>query len=314
MSVEQNFSQRAKNELCRVEDVQHNECFFAEIAAASQASGSLVLRQGTGALEIRTETAAFARRLFALLKGMTGYNPEIRAVSTSRLHKHKTYVVSLGEGALDLLKQAGVWDGMRITQGVPASVHDACCIRAYLRSMFLCSGSATDPKKAYHIEMVLRDETLAQSVVRLLEQLDIPAKVTARKDSYVVYMKDADAISDFWANIGAYNAMLEHEDTRIMKQVRNDVNRAVNCETANVQKTVNAALHQRDCIDYLARRGLLEKMPQALREAADARLSHPEASIAELAALMSPPIGKSGMSHRLRKLCETAENEGYAEA
>lgn len=312
MSDDHSFSMRAKEELCH-SIPKHDGCVLAEIAAACQVSGSVVFHSGMGALEIGAETIALAKRLYELIKKRTGISPEIKMISKARLYRQKVYSVALEQDYLQLLTDAGVIkDGLPGTvKGVPEIIQETCCMRSYLRAVFLFCGSAVQPQKAYHVEMALRERQLAEGIVGLLGRLDIKARMTQRKESFVVYMKEADAISDFWANIGAHDALLEHEDTRIMKQVRNDVNRAVNCETANVQKTVNAAMRQRECIMFLERMGMLEKLPDTLRMAAEARLAQPEASIEELADSMSPPISKSGMNHRLRKLVSLAAAEGY---
>lgn len=307
MSVDLSFSLSAKEQLC-LSLPKHTGCYMAEIAAAIQISG-----EAGNTLDISAETVALAKRLYELLKRL-GWTAETRTVGKARLYRQKTYCVSVRDYTA-LISKAGVLAAAPsaeqcIAQSVPGWISEPCCVRSYLRAVFLFCGSAVQPKKAYHIELVPRHETLAQGIVRLLAGLDITARITHRKENCVVYIKEADAVSDFWANIGAYDAMLEHEDTRIIKQVRNDVNRAVNCETANVQKTVNAAMHQRECIAYLQDHGLLDKLPEQLRAAAQARIKNPEATIAELAEAMQPPISKSGMNHRLRKLCQLAASEG----
>lgn len=310
----ESFSARTKEELVRLQN-RHAGCEKAELAAAVQACGSLVITRGTLILEIATENAALARRLFGFVKAYTGQAAQLLARQNNRLHKRSTVLLQIEgrESALALLSQLGVWEAGNLLRTLPAFIRRTCCKRAYLRALFLACGSVTNPEKAYHLEWVFREMQLAQSVQALLATLNVDAQLTVRKQHVVVYVKDGDSISDILAGIGAHNAVFAWENARAMHQVKNQVNRAVNCETANLKKTVNAAMRQVACIRYLAEKGILEKCPGPLREAADARLSEPDATIAELAEMMSEKTSKSGMNHRLRRLIELAQQAGYEE-
>lgn len=183
----------------------------------------------------------------------------------------------------------------------------SCCIRAYIRGAFLVAGSITDPEKGYHFEVVTSGEALAMQLVRKLEFFGIEAKTVERKGHIVVYIKEGSQIVDALNVMEAHNALMELENVRILKEVRNSVNRKVNCETANINKTVNAAVKQIEDIQYIQENLGLEQLPPPLAQTADLRLEYPDVPLKELGAMMSPPVGKSGVNHRLRKLCAIAE-------
>ena len=185
-----------------------------------------------------------------------------------------------------------------------------CCKRAFLRGIFLGNGTMTDPNEIYNLEMVFRHPWLANEVVRLLLQFEIPGKMTERKGRYVVYLRDGDDISDFLKVLGASQSLLAMEDIRVVKEVRNRVNRRVNCETANIHKTAATSVRQIEDIRVIEEREGLESLPDSLREIALARLQYPEATLSELGELLDPPVGKSGVNHRLRRLHEIAVGKG----
>jgi DNA-binding protein WhiA len=180
-----------------------------------------------------------------------------------------------------------------------------CCRVAYLRGAFLGGGSVNRPEASYHLELVTGNFSFAQMLYQILRRMDFPVGITDRKDSYIVYLKEGDAVIDFLAMLEAEQAVEAFEVARNVKEVREQVNRLVNCETANLQKAVDAAGRQLAEIKILAAAGL-EKLPPKLRAAAEARLENPEASLAELAEMLG--ITKSGMSHRMRKLGELARS------
>lgn len=181
-----------------------------------------------------------------------------------------------------------------------------CCKRAFLRGVFLASGTMTDPNEIYNLEMVFRYSWLANEVMRLLVQFEIPGKITERKGRYVVYLRDGDDISDFLRVLGASSSLLQLEDIRVVKEVRNRVNRRVNCETANIHKTAATSARQIEDIRVIEEREGLDSLPDSLREIAFLRLENPEATLSELGDLLDPPVGKSGVNHRLRRLHEIA--------
>ena len=182
-----------------------------------------------------------------------------------------------------------------------------CCKRAYLRGLFLACGFVADPNKQYHMEFLVPDDPTAKLVVRLFGDFGIEFKESVRKKAKVVYVKGSEAISDALNVLGAHRAMMDFVGARILKDVRNDINRRNNCDTANIMKAVNAASKQTEDILYIRQTVGLEALPETLREIATVRLEHPESSLTELGSFLDPPVGKSGVNHRLRKLSEYAE-------
>ena len=186
---------------------------------------------------------------------------------------------------------------------------NTCCKRAFLRGAFLSSGSVSDPDKGYHLEFVCEDESKADQIVRLCRDFEINARKTERRAETVVYVKEGEMIGELLSVMGAQNSYMDFENRRIYKDVSNTVNRRVNCETSNIRKTVTAASRQLDDIRFLEEHGFLDDLPEPLREAAYGRLEHPDATLAELGALMDPPVGKSGINHRLLRLSDIARQK-----
>ncbi|MBR0086480.1 MAG: DNA-binding protein WhiA [Lachnospiraceae bacterium] len=184
-----------------------------------------------------------------------------------------------------------------------------CCKKAYIRGLFLSSGTVSDPEKMYHLEMVFRTQEEAREFRSLLKLNGIPSKVIERKNRFVVYLKEGDVIVDFLALIGASASLLAFENTRVYKEVRNAVNRQVNCETANLEKTISAAISQTQAIEKIKSLNLYSLLPAPIRELAEMRLEYPESSLKELGEMMDPPVSKSGVNHRMRKLLSIAEEE-----
>lgn len=312
MTAAGSFSSRAKQELVRIK-LRHEGCLVAETAAAAQAAGSIVISSGQILVSFSLENPAVARRIYTHLKTLTNQPCELLLKKHTRLNKAHTCVLNIdGSAVLPILQRAGVVDeNFASLNQVPGAIKRVCCRRAYFRALFLAAGSVSNPDKGYHLELTVASGEFAESIKSSLVEMGIKAGVAKRKNSFMVYLKDGEAIASFLAFIGAHSAILAYESSRVLKSVRNSVNRAVNCETANLQKTVDAAQRQISCIRFLAENGVLKKLPAQLRQAAEARLANPEASIKELAELMSPAVAKSGMSHRLKKLCELAERHGF---
>lgn len=186
-------------------------------------------------------------------------------------------------------------------------VKNACCKRAFLRGAFLSVGSMSDPAKSYHLEFACTDERKAKQLQDIMRDFDIDSRIILRKKYYVVYLKEGSGIVDLLNVCEAPVSLMDMENLRILKEMRNSVNRRVNCETANIAKTVNAAARQVDDIEYLKAHYDFRNLPPALRDMAEIRLENPDASLKELGEYFNPPIGKSGVNHRLRKLGELAE-------
>ena len=192
-------------------------------------------------------------------------------------------------------------DGLLIQQG--------CCKRAYIRGAFLASGSISDPEKSYHFEIVCHTMGQARQLQEVINSFDMDAKIVERKKHFVVYLKEGSQIVDILNVMEAHIALMNLENVRILKEMRNSVNRKVNCETANISKTVNAAVKQLEDIVYIRDTMGFETLPESLREIAELRLEYPEAPLKELGTYLNPPVGKSGVNHRLRKISTIAETE-----
>lgn len=182
-----------------------------------------------------------------------------------------------------------------------------CCKRAFIRGAFMASGSMTDPNKGYHFEIVCRTPEQASRLQELMREFETEPKIIERKNYYVVYLKEGSQIVDMLNVMEAYVSLMNLENVRILKEMRNSVNRKVNCETANISKTVNAAVKQIADIELIRDTDGLDSLPMPLREMAMVRLEYPEAPLKDLGKYMDPPVGKSGINHRLRKLAAVAE-------
>ena len=185
---------------------------------------------------------------------------------------------------------------------------DEARIKALARGAFLGSGSVNNPENKYHLEVVLSNNKNASSIKKMLEKMQIDFKALERKNGYSLYMKDGEEISNFLAFIGANNSVLKFEEIRVLREMKNNVNRKVNCETANLNKTINAAVKQIEAIKKLKESGKLESLNSNLKEIASLRVENPDATLTELGQMLQNPIGKSGVNHRLNQLIELSKN------
>lgn len=189
----------------------------------------------------------------------------------------------------------------------PLLMKNSCCQRAFLRGAFLSVGSMSDPQKSYHLEFVCSDEPKAEQLRSVMAEFDIEARIVPRKKYYVVYLKEGSAIADLLNVCEAHKALMRLEELRVVKDVRNSINRRVNCEAANITKTVNAATRQIEDIEYLRDHYGFDRLSPSLRQMAEVRLENPDSPLAELGTFLEPAVGKSGVNHRLRKLSELAD-------
>jgi DNA-binding protein WhiA len=303
------FTAEVKDELSRIEP-KRPCCLKAELAALVRIEGTLhISGPGRYRLEIATETAPVARAVIKLLHGVYGLKTEL-TVRRSVLHKTNNYLITVPSqpklpGALAELGILGD-DGFSLGIYPPLVKKDHCAI-AYLRGAFLGGGFVADPHGDFHFELTAETEQLAEDLVGLMARFDIEARLAKRRGTYAVYLKGAEPIVTFLALVGAHRALLRTEDVRIVKSLRNDVNRLVNAEIANQQKASDAALSQIGAINALAASQGLDNLPPALRELAELRLANPEVSLRELGELADPPLTKSAVYHRVRRIEELAE-------
>lgn len=301
------FSLKVKEELCRME-VKDSCCRSAEIAAAIRVAGEInVSNDGSFTLRFLTENSLYARKLFTDIKEIYDILPAIKGKKNTRLLKNMSYSLRLDEPGKALLENSGIILGTSVILFEQFIPKNDCCVRSYVRGAFLSAGSISDPEKLYHTEIVCREAMIAEELSELLGTFSLDAKVVERKDSYVLYLKEGEDIVDFLNIIGAHQSLMVFENIRIMKEMRNNVNRIVNCETANIQKVVDASIRQIESIKLLKEAGALNSLPEHLKEIAYLRLENPDASLKELGEMLSKPIGKSGVNHRLRKLDQEAE-------
>lgn len=308
------FSSKVKSEICRYSELTKSEA-AAELSAIMKVSGTLSLGGNKQqSFRITTENPAIARLVFKLLKEHFNVHTKLMVKRNNSLKKNNIYIVVITEemGVRNLLKEVGVLedsDGIiSLSYGIPEQIIEGeDSRRAYIRGAFLGGGSISNPEKTYHLEFVTHDNEYAEELSKLINKFGLTAKVIQRKNSFVVYLKEGEQIVDLLNIIGAHSSLLELENVRIMKEMRNNVNRLVNCETANLSKTVNAAVRQVESIKLIQQEIGLQRLPKNLREIAELRLTYPDESLKELGEFLSPPVGKSGVNHRLRRIEKIAE-------
>lgn len=289
-------------------------CQIAELAAIISMCGSIgISSQGGYSIKIHSENLAVTRKCFTLIKKTFNIEADISIRrNISKQSSAYAVVVQQHEQALRILQATKLTDGSQVGFEEipivnPLVVQQTCCRRSFIRGTFLAAGSMSNPNKSYHFEIVCGTEKAAWKIQELICSFSMDAKIVQRKKSYVVYIKEGSQIVDILNIMEAHISLMELENVRILKEMRNTVNRKVNCETANINKTVSAAVKQVEDITYLRDTIGFERLPEGLKEAALTRLSHPDATLKELGELLSPPVGKSGINHRLRKLGEMAE-------
>jgi len=300
------FSSKTKNELAR-RTSDSKCCQLAELSALVRVSGTIQLAGlGKTNLLITTENPAIARLIFVLFKRSLKVHTEIDVVKNTVLRKNNSYQIKIND-TTDILKRLEIMiedeGSLVINNGLPKTlIEDECCRRAYIRGTFLGGGSLSDPEKAYHMELITHSENFAEELSELINTYGLHARVIGRKKNHIVYLKEGDQIVDLLNIIGAHSALMDFENTRIVKSMRNNINRLVNCETANLNKMVDAAVKQKHYIEIIEANVGIDTLPDTLQEVARIRLSNTDVSLKELGELMTPPIGKSGVNHRLRKI------------
>lgn len=297
------FSGQIKEEMAQVISSPRH-CQLAELAALVQFCGHI---EEDGSLLVQSENPLVIRKCFTLLKKTF----KIEAVSKSQMQTQNYRLFVTGEDAFRVLEALKICDtaGHLMMRHLtdPVLIKNSCCKRAYLRGCYMAVGSMSDPYKSYHLELVCGLQAQAEQLLKILHDFSLDAKMIIRKKYHVVYMKEGENIADFLNITEAHKALMEFENTRIYKGMRNMVNRKVNCEAANITKTVNAATRQVEDIRLIREKMGLEGLPEPLRQMAYVRLENPQASLGELGKLLDPPVGKSGVNHRLRKLGELAK-------
>lgn len=300
------FSSKTKNELAR-RTSDSKCCQIAELSALVRVSGSIqLLGRNKTNLIISTENPAIARFIFTLFKKSLNIHTDIDIMKKTVLKKNNVYKIKILDST-EILKKLEIMiesDGSTIiNNGVPKkNIEKECCKRAYIRGTFLGAGSLSDPDKSYHMEIITHRESYADKLSELINSYNLHSRVIPRKKNFIVYLKEGDQIVDLLNIIGAHTALLSFENTRIVKSMRNNINRIVNCETANINKVTDTAVRQKHYIDIINNSVGIESLPDNLREIAKVRVLNTDLSLKELGDMLNPPLGKSGVNHRLRKI------------
>ncbi len=312
------FSAEVKKELAKnMSGARH--CQIAELAAMISMVADIQYKDNIPVrLKIATERSVIARTISGLIRKLFHYLPEVsvrRTGSNSRLYRMMVTDVAMVQKMLDTLKlirqdDIGMDAGAVSCQDMKISgliTQQDCCRRAFLKGAFMTSGSISDPNKGYHLEIVCNNDIRALFIKKLIREFDIEGRIVRRKRYRVVYVKDGAMIVDMLNIMGAHISLMNMENVRILKDISNNINRRVNCEAANLNKTVSAAVKQIQDINYIIETKGIKYLPENLRSLAEVRLEAEDASLKELGEMMNPPLGKSGVNHRLRKISEIAD-------
>ncbi|SFA89158.1 hypothetical protein SAMN04488072_103101 [Lentibacillus halodurans] len=303
------FASEIKKELTGIE--LDTCCKYAELAALIRMNGVISMSGSIYTLDVQTENAAIARRIYTLVKSLYDFSVELLVRKKMKLKKNNIYIVRMKKEVQNLLDDLGiVKDSYTFIRTIPEKYQKKdCCRRSYLRGAFLAGGSVNNPEtSSYHLEIFNSYQEHNDSLCELLNEFDLKARKLERKKGYIAYLKEAEKITDFLNVIGAHNALFKFEDVRIVRDMRNSVNRLVNCETANLNKTIGAAFRQIENINLISETVGLEALPEKLREIAVLRVQHQDISLKELGEIVSSgKISKSGVNHRLKKIDEFAE-------
>ena len=287
------YSHKVKEELYRhIDEARH--CRLSELSALLRFSGQLKLP-----LRIESDNRMFAIKCFTLLQKT--FNIQRYAAEREGFPCETPFRLEVSDPAENERIFSALSNELLLQRG--------CCRRAYLRGAFLAAGSVNDPQKSYHFEIVAQEAEEAELLCKLFQSFSIEARITKRKNSEVVYIKDGESIVDSLNVMQAPVALMAFENVRILKDMKNNVNRRVNFEAANIGKTVSAAVRQRKSIELAKKLPEFEELPESVKEAARLRLEFPDLSLKELGEMCEPKVGKSGFNHRLRRIIELVEDE-----
>ena len=308
------FSIKVKNELANhISNATH--CRIAELAALISMCGSVIIDENNNyKIRVKTETQPTAEKIKKLLWKTFKVDVDISTRENAYSKVGRTYTLLVGDHqqALKILQATKlinenneIGENFSITNNIV--IMKDCCKRAFIRGAFMAAGSISDPNKSYHFEIKSNSEKKAKQLIELLENYNIDGKMVARKGGYVVYIKEGEGIVDVLNVMEAHVSLMEMENVRILKGMSNYYNRQVNCETANIKKTVATSVRQIDDIDFIIQNKGIDYLPEKLQDIAWVRKENPDASLQELGEMLDPPLGKSGVNHRLRKICQIAQ-------
>lgn len=307
--MDMTFASEVKKE-CTLLEV-HREHAKAELMALIRMNGAISLYQQNFILNVQSENAAIARRIYSLLKDHYHTTAELIVRRKMKLKKNNVYIVRCRHDVQQILNDLGILENFTLNIHIPDHItRDEQLMRSYLRGAFLAGGSVNNPEaNHYHLEIYSNYEDHNNDICDIMNGYDLNAKTLNRRNGYITYIKEAEKISDFLAIIGASSAVLKFEDVRIIRDMRNSVNRLVNMENANLNKTIDAAQKQIESIQMIEQHLGLDHLPEKLRAMALFRRDNPDMSLKELGEkIPGGPISKSGVNHRLRKLVKIAED------
>lgn len=304
------FTSETREEIVRVEPVCDN-CDFATLSALIRIDGTIFLSgSGRYRIEISTDFASVGRFVVQKLHDIYNLRTSI-SYRQSVLHHTRNYQIDVPyqENIQLALTELGILgENNSLERGIAKHlIQNKCCKTAYLRGAFLGSGFIAGPRSGHHLEIVLNSEQIAHDVISLLNNLDIKARIAKRRNNFMIYMKSGNEIVKFLARIGAQNSALALEQVRAYKSLRNDVNRAINAEIANTNRTTSASIEQLTAIETILKNRKLEDLPPAIRDFIKLRTSHPDLSLKELGEVADPPLSKSGISNRCRRTMQLAQ-------
>lgn len=273
-------------------------CRLAELSALISYSG----KYNDRLIKVSSDNLTVATKYFILLEKTFKIRPEVM-IKNNHGNMHYHVIVNDSRTVEKILNATGI-----TTNNLSMITANTCCKRSYLRGAFLAAGQVTDPNKSYHLEIIAGSRKNAEHIRKLLTAFDISSKCTVRKNNTIVYVKEGAQITDILGVMEAHVALMDMENVRIVKEIRNNVNRSVNCEMANISKATEAARRVQQDIIYIRDNIGFGELSEQLRDIANARLTYPDATLQELGDMLRPPLSKSGVNHRLRKLSEIAAN------
>lgn len=288
------FSAEVKKELIKHYD-KSVHCRAAELAAIVLIDGKVQENSGKKSLKLVCESEELAKKCIMSFKscfGITAVFTEEKNTSGSK----ENFGLNISE-----LKSEDIFGKEKLTEKI-------CCKRAFLRGAFIASGAVSDPEKSYHFEIAVTNEETAIFLTKLINEFNISPKTAKRRGKYIVYLKDGVEIADMLNVTEAHVSLMKFENARILREMRGNVNRKVNCETANINKTIAASYKQIEDIMLISETIGLDKLDDNLKSTAEIRLEYSDISLEELGKRLSPPVGKSGVNHRLRKICQIADD------
>ncbi|MEG0545710.1 MAG: DNA-binding protein WhiA [Oscillospiraceae bacterium] len=294
------FSSKVKDEILKIDNVK-------TCCQLSESYGLLLFARGFSLKEIyiSTENSSVAEKYKNIVERLS-----LQDADTIKSESRKYKILSLDKVANKKVLMAFGYEGNERSRRLNwGNISDECCFGAFLRGAFLACGTINDPEKSYHLEFVIPYLNLSKDLKRVMEEMNLEPKEITRNGSYILYFKDSEEIEDVLALIGATNSTLELMGIKMYKDVRNNVNRRLNFESANLDKTVNAALIQTEAIELLMKNGEFKNLPAELKEIAMLRIDNPDFSLKQIGDMLIPPLSRSGVNHRLKKLCNMAENK-----